>query len=288
MGAISVPVIVTLLLTLPFRAYAADPLRPTFASEILPPEPNIVLPLLKTVCGEGVRTVTIKGERASGCGDGSMEEILESRHRPRRYDWMPYVLWQADGILFGHFLSPASEDALISCHECETHPALWGGTLLLTKQSGEWEPVWYKPGVITRHCRRVSLTTGRQILFCEETDGGMGHTIHGLYTVDLTKPKFAWHSVVLMADTYGSYMLGGVQTQFINRVSFEETARSGLLVRVHVGHGSIKLHPEAAPSGEGVLPKPKLSNHRIDFQLDGDVFKITAKTAAAGRLFRVK
>src|SRR5260370_7110991 len=150
---------------------------------------------------------------------------------------MPYVWWQADGILFGHFLSPASEDALISCHECETHPALWGGTLLLTKQSGEWEPVWYKPGVITRHCRRVSLTTGRQILFCEETDVGMGHTIHGLYTVDLTKPKFAWHSVVLMADTYGSYMLGGVQTQFINRVSFEQTARTALLVLIHVLHG---------------------------------------------------
>jgi len=287
MGAISVLVVATLLLTLACRAYAADALRPTFSSEVLAREPNIVLPLLKIVCGEGLRMVTAKGEKALGCGDGSMEEILESRFRPRRYDWMPYVLWQADGVLFGHFLSQASEDALISCN-CETHPELWGGTLLLTKQSGEWEPVWYKPGVIIRHCRRVSLTAGRQILFCEETDGGMGHSIHGLYTVDLTKPKFAWRSVILMADTYSSYLLGGVQTQFIDRVSFEETPRSGLFVRVYVRHGRIKLRPESTPTDEGPLPTPKLSSHEIDFRLDGDVFKITAETAAAGRLFGLK
>ena len=56
--------------------------------------------------------------------------------------------------------------------------------LLLTKKYGKWEPVWYKAGVVTRHCRRVLLATARQILFCEETDGGMGHSFHGLYVVD--------------------------------------------------------------------------------------------------------
>jgi hypothetical protein len=91
-----------------------------------------------------------------------------------------------------------------------------------------------------------------------------------------------------MADTYGSYMLGGVQTQFIDRVSFEETPTSGLLVRVYARHGSIKLRPEAAQAGEEALPKPKLSSHEIDFRLDGDAFKITAETAATGRLFGVK
>ncbi len=158
-----------------------------------------------------------------------MEEILASRNR-RRYPWMPYVLWEADSVLFGHFLSATSEDAVIGCLGCEGHPDLFGGTLLLTKKSGKWTPVWYKPGVIVRHCRRVPLASGRQILFCEETDGGMGHSVHGLYTLDLTKPQFAWHSVLLMADTYGSFMLGGVQTQFIDRVTFEETVDGSLLV----------------------------------------------------------
>jgi len=200
---------------------------------------------------------------------------------------MPYVLWEADSVLFGHFLSGTSEDVVVGCFGCESHADLWGGTLLLTKKSGEWTPAWYKPAVIARHCRRVPLTSGRQILFCEETDGGMGHSVHGLYTLDLTKPRFAWHSVVLMADTYSSPMLGGVQTQFIDRVSFEETVNSGLLVRVSVRHGRIKLRPDDQRFGEEALPKPKISKYEIDFRLDGEGFKITPETAAAGKLFGV-
>jgi hypothetical protein len=218
-----------------------------------------------------------------------MEEILASRHRQRLYPWMPYVLWEADGILFGHFLSPTSEDAAINCYACEGHPNLWGGTLLLTKESGKWRPVWYKAGVITRHCRRISLATGRQILLCEATDGGMGHSSRGLYVVDFTRPEFAWRSVVLMADSYSSLWLGGVQSQFIDRVSFDETATGDPLVRVFARSGRIKLRPEdqAGVDGES-LPKPRISKYEIDFRLDGNKFKVTPETAAAGRLFGVK
>jgi hypothetical protein len=276
-------VVAALVIALP--AYASD-FRPTFASEVAVPETRTVLPLLRVVCAEGVRTIDAKGKSTLGCGDGSMEEILASRNRQRRYPWMPYALWEADGVLFGHFLSGTSEDVLIGCSGCEGHPALSGGALLLTKKSGEWTPVWYKPGVIVRHCRRVSVANGRQILFCEETDGGMGHSVHGLYTLDLTNPKFARRSVVLMADAYSSLMIGGVQAQFIDRVSFEE-ADAGRLVRVYVRHGHIKLRPDDERFGEGPLPKPKLSKYEIDFRLEGEDFKITPETASAGKLFGV-
>lgn len=258
---------------------------PTFASEALAPEADVVLPLLKVVCADGVRTVNAKGGKSFGCGDGSMEEILASRHRPRSYGWMPYVLWQADGLLFGHFLSPTSEDVAINCYACENHPDLWGGTLLLTKRSGEWQPVWYRAGIITRHCRRVTLATGRQILFCEEPDGGMGHRFHLLYLVDFTKPKSAWDSVVLMADTYSSVNFLGVQTQFIDRVSFEEDPQGGLLVRVNARHGRIRLRPD---DQREVLPKPKVLPCEIDLRLDGTSFRATPQTAATARLFGLK
>ena len=273
-----------LLVATATHLYAADPFRSTFASEVVAPEANIVLPLLEVVCGEGVRTVTAKGQPAVGCGD-SMDEILASRNRERPYPWTPYVSWQADSLLFGHFLSGTSDDVVIGCYGCEGHPNLWGGTLLLTRKSGQWQPVWYKAGVIVRHCRRVPLANGRQILFCEETDGGMGHSIHGLYTLDLTKPTFAWRSVVLAADTYSEAMLGGVQTQVIDRVSFEENVKGGVLVHVYARHGRIKLHTDDQRS---ILPTPKLSNYEIDFRLDGEGFKITPETAAAGRLFGIK
>lgn len=278
------PAIVALVFATSFPASAADRLRPTFVSEVRAPEEKVILPLLQAACGEGVRTVTAKGEKAFGCGDGSMDEILASQNEPRRYPWMPYVLWEADGVIFGHFLSPTSEDAAINCFACDGHAELYGGTLLLTKKAGNWTPVWYKAGVITRHCRRVSLATGRQILFCEEPDGGMGHSIQGLYSVDFTKPKFAWHSVVLMADSYSSPMLGGVQTQSIERVSFEETEQAGLLVRVYARHGRIDLRPDYPNE---ILPKPKLSNYEVDFRLDGEAFKVTPETAASAKLFGV-
>jgi len=225
----------------------------------------------------------VKGRKVFGCGD-EMEEILASRHRPRRYPWMPYILWQADGVLFGHFLSPTSEDVAVNCYGCETHPWLWGGTLLLTKKSGKWEPVWYKPGIITRHCRRVALSTGRQILFCEETDGGMGHSIHGLYVVDFLNPKFAWRSVVLQADSYSSPINGGVQMQYIDRVSFVDVRPGKVLVRIHARHGRVKVRSDYdAPR----LPTPKVSRYEIDFRLDGEKFTVTTKDAPTARLFGV-
>jgi hypothetical protein len=263
-------------------ANAADLLRPTFTSEVVAPDDKMLLPLLRAICGEGVRTVTAEGHRAFGCSNGSMDEILASGIRPRRYSWIPYALWQADGVIFGHFLSATSEDAAIGCFGCEGHPSLFGGTLLLTRKVGAWKPVWYKAGVITRHCRRVLLATGRQILFCEETDGGMGHSIHGLYTVDFTDPRFAWNSVVLMADSYSSLLIGGVQTQSIERVVFDQAAEGGLLIRIYARHGRINL-PIDYPNEQ--LPKPKVSNYEVDFRLQGGRLKVTPETVSSAWLF---
>ena len=113
----------------------------------------------------------------------------------------------------------------------------------------------------------------------------MGHGIHGLYTVDFTEPKFAWHSVVLMADNYSEAMLGGVQKQSIDRVAFEDAARDGVRVRVYARHGRIKLRPDY----EGERPPvPKVANYEIDFRLVGETFRVTPETATAARLFGVR
>ncbi len=197
---------------------------------------------------------------------------------------MPYVLWEADGVIFGHFLSPTSEDAAVNCFACDGHAELNGGTLLLTRKSGQWAPVWYKAGVITRHCRRISLATGRQILLCEETDGGMGHSLHGLYTVDFTNPKFAWDRALLIADSYSDTMLGGVQTQSIERVAFEDAGPGEVRVRVYARHGRAKL-PNADEAER--LPIPKVSSYEIDFRLVGETFTLAPETATAASLFRV-
>jgi len=87
-----------------------------------------------------------------------------------------------------------------------------------------------------------------------------------------------------MADSYGSPMLGGVQTQGIDRVEFDGTAPGDLLVRVHARHGRISLRPDYPDER---LPKPKVSNYEVDFRLEGEAFKVTPETAASAKLFRV-
>jgi hypothetical protein len=111
----------------------------------------------------------------------------------------------------------------------------------------------------------------------------MGHAFHFLYTVDFTNPKFAWHAAVLIADSYGSAMLGGVQRQFIDRVEFDEGGPGALMVRVQARHGRLRLRPDY---NVYPLPEPRLSRHAIELRLDGARFTATPATSAAISFFR--
>jgi hypothetical protein len=107
-----------------------------------------------------------------------------------------------EGVIYGHFLDSGSEDAAVSGSSAETHPYLWGGTLLLTKQDGKWTPLWYKSAVLTHSCHKLMLPNGREILLCEEEDGGMGHVLHYLYPVDLTGPLDIRKAILVSVDSF--------------------------------------------------------------------------------------
>lgn len=85
-----------------------------------------------------------------------------------------------------------------------------------------------------------------------------------------------------MADSYSDRMLGGVQTQSIDRVLFDQSRDGGLLARIHARHGRIELRPDYETER---LPKPKVLKYEVDFRLDGDTFKVTPETASVVKLF---
>lgn len=245
------------------------------------------MPFLKVVCPDWIRTQQERNRQVFGCGI-ALNEIVP-RSRKRRYSWNESMQWRADGMIFGHFLSPTSDDAVVSGAGAESHPYLWGGTLLLTKKDGKWRPVWYKMGVVTRHCRRISLATGRQILFCEETDGGMGHVYHFLYTIDLLKPISARDSTVFIADSFDSELIGGVQEQYIDRVVFDQTSPEELSVRIFARHGGFKLRSKDKDRlDRGWWPNPKVRAYRIDLRLEGDRLMVTPETASIAKPFGIK
>jgi hypothetical protein len=257
--------------------------------------------LLSSVCTAGVESTTEGGEKAFQCsapparqepggttaparGFNASELVRPNRiERPEqiRFNWVSTVI-------YGHFLGPSSEDAALAGWGGETHPAFWGGTLLLTKRDGEWQPVWYKHAVITRYCQKAKASTGRDILLCEEEDGGMGHSYHVLYVVDFTTPKLPWDAAVFTADSY-LLMCREQQVQSIDRLTFHP-AQGGLpFMTVSARHGRRNLSErETEACAEGRLQSlPATRNYRIDFVLRESLLP-TPQSAKAAALFTVR
>jgi hypothetical protein len=118
------------------------------------------------------------------------------------------------GVVFGHFLGPESDDVAVSGWSAETHPARWGGTLLLSMHGGAWVPIWYRSALIIDSCEKIALPGGREILLCEDEDGGMGHALHDLYEVDFEHPSNLEHSLLARADSFKDACIR--QTQSLN------------------------------------------------------------------------
>lgn len=92
--------------------------------------------------------------------------------------------WDVQAVTYGHFLSPKSDDALVSGFGCEPHVNLMSGSYLFTKQSSSWRKVWYSPGELAADCRKLPAADGRDLLACEGSDMHQGVADYFLYTID--------------------------------------------------------------------------------------------------------
>jgi hypothetical protein len=93
--------------------------------------------------------------------------------------------WSHASVTRGHFLSSESDDATVATLGCESHSDNFGGTILLTRRSGQWKMLWYKGGVDTAACHKVGLADRREILVCLGGTGAQGYLTTSLYIEDL-------------------------------------------------------------------------------------------------------
>lgn len=163
---------------------------PILSNQVRPLSIDEATTVLSNFCEGSVHVVEKIGPTCSTrkLGD-AFAEIVDRMFGPKR-------------IIFGHFLGPASDDAAISGSGAETHPNLWGGTLLLTKRNGSWVPVWYRSAMITDSCEKELLRDRREILLCEVEDGGMGHYLHYLYTADFKHPADSRRNLIAEAESF--------------------------------------------------------------------------------------
>lgn len=174
--------------------------------------------VLSAFCGDSVRHVEDIGLTCSTRKLGrGFSDIVDAEFHP-------------EGIIYGHFLSATSEDAVVSGWSAETHPYLWNGTLLLTKSNGKWKPLWYKSAVLTHSCGKAPMPSGREVLFCEAEDAGMGHVYHYVFWVDLTAPVIWQQSLLSVANSYTSSCV--TRRQEVQRITWDDNDRV-LVIEVH-------------------------------------------------------
>jgi len=92
--------------------------------------------------------------------------------------------WDLRTITFGHFLGPASEDALVSGTGCEPHSNGMSGAYLFTRERFAWRKVWYGAGENASDCKKLSGSDGRDVLICEGQDMHQGVGDSFLYLLD--------------------------------------------------------------------------------------------------------
>jgi hypothetical protein len=201
-----------------------------------------------------------------------------------------------EAVTFGHFLSPASEDAVLWMPGCESHSSNNGGTVLLTKKSRKWTMLWYKPAIQTARCHKVLRPDRREILVCIATDG-----VTALYTEDLLNPVMA-----------GSARDGSFFTAFDDtptcgwKQGDPEEPEAGSVIRSHIDKVEFSRNGAGTPSisvtaslgrkemdwadidacsagNDEVLPA--MTAYRMDFRYDGRFYKPTPSSIGTIRIF---
>jgi hypothetical protein len=164
--------------------------RPSLTSQVQNLQPAEANRLLEAFCNTGIKFVQGIGLTCSVRASGfAFEDIVDNTFHP-------------EDVIFGHFLAPDSDDAAVSGWSAETHPLHWGGTLLLTRQHAIWKPQWYKSALIVHSCEKMATPEKREILLCEDENGGMGHQVHYLYAVDLKRPADLRESLLALAESF--------------------------------------------------------------------------------------
>jgi hypothetical protein len=192
----------------------------------------------------------------------------------------------------GHFLSPASEDAVLWIDGCEPHAFNFGGTVLLTRTSRRWTMLWYQAGVRTEQCHKVALPDAREILVCMARYGWMLGSSTNLYVVDLLDPDRRERTFFAAPDNTGGCGWtpqhekepSPLVLSHIDRVEFVAGKAADVpAVSVTASFGLQPIKPEdvkVCQSNPGAFLPPTKA-YRMEFLFDGSSYQPSPATATA-------
>ena len=190
------------------------------------------------------------------------------------------TFWWPMSAIFGHFITPASDDVILSTYGCESHAGGLGGSFLLAHTGGIWKRVSYTPGLMTDPCKKVRRSDRRDSLLCEGLDGhlGEGHTSYEM--VFERGGKLEHNSFFYFQDT----------TQVCRDFATSQTAVStelrstgrGYDLFIDVSSGRAELTDrQKRQCHQGKIPIVPTTKYRLLFRFDGVDFQPTPNTARA-------
>jgi hypothetical protein len=263
---------------------------PLMADEIFPSDGRAPQPadaeFLRAVC-----PAQVDGTSCGGC-----PKFTLARQNPGLSDFGPLTV---DAVTRGHFLSPTSEDAVLSVTGCVPPPDIYGlrTTILLTRSSRGWKMLWYSLFVSTSQCHKLLRRDRREILVCMDEGNNHGEEWTALTTEDFARPSHSFQSfrqpffVLRKNSAKGFPDPEDVGVPFfwgcVEKVEFGKNTASGP-PPITVTANFVKGVWTAELIDETNRPNslsPPLKRYRIEFIFDGQDYKPTPASAATAKIF---
>jgi hypothetical protein len=208
--------------------------------------------------------------------------------------------WDLQAIIFGHFLKPASEDALVSGMGCEPHTNGFNGAYLFTREGSSWRKVWYAAAENASDCKKLTGSDGRDLLVCEGADMHQGVGDWFLYLLDAGQDPSQRKDDTLdiffgLDDSLGGCTQlpdGTVVSGAIESVSFSPAKASHAMritVTARLGKAAIpaKIMSDCDQSNGKILPTIATVRRRYEFLFNGRKVVPDAKNPPTDRAWAV-
>jgi hypothetical protein len=160
--------------------------------------------------------------------------------------------WRVKAITFGHFLTPSSQDALVSGEGCEPQTAGTTDSFLLSKEGSYWRRIRNAAGLNAWDCKKLAGSDGRDRLVCGSKAENQGDAASYLSLLDpgvvqAEEQTSAWDFFAVGDTTDQLGIITEVERGAIERVDFVKLANpSRVRIIVLARLGKVTLPYEVA------------------------------------------
>jgi hypothetical protein len=203
--------------------------------------------------------------------------------------------YSVSNVVFGHFVTPEGNDALVTVMGCEQKHGTVGWGFLVTKREGKWTQLDEMLGLTLDHCHAMRFRTGRQLLVCEDYSLDQYESIHSVSALFVKGESISFRNLLAASDTTIQCLeQTNPHRAQIDSVEFRDLNGDGIEdVVLTAAYGSLpdsprrrKLCDAATDNPKIGLPAPKvMKTYRIEYLFDGRNFKAAPASEAALKIF---